>query len=229
MAAIAVSILFALPSTAVADGDLAIGATTYFESGLMEGEERISTQERDESFDFRNGNFFSARLAYFRSIGESFHVGGGFDFMAIYRAEFVEEDPDPDDPPEYYEFGTLLEGMALAEWRIGLGESSRLGLGAQAGAVVLFPRGDFDEDIRELQDQDVPVWRVPRPGFGGGAHAAFLWDLDDRLSVRTEAGVLWQRVFLFRTTTTVDDVAFRKRWTSTVLRGRIGVSLQVRL
>ena len=229
LAVLSLIAIWMLPSTVFAEGDLLIGGTTYFESGLMDGEERVSVQESDESFEFTNGNYFSARLGYMRPIAGSIHIGGALDFIGTYRAELVEEDPDPDDPPEYYEFGTLLEAMILAEWRLALGESFGLGLGAHGGAAVLFPRGDFDADIRELQDQDVGVWRVPRPGYGGGAHAAFTWRFDERMSLRAETGVKWQWIMLFRTNTTVDDVSYRKRWTSSARRAHLGVMLQIDL
>lgn len=223
--------IICLPSTVWAEGDLLIGATTYSESGMLEGEERISVQDEEESFDFENGNFFSGRLGYLRPIVTSLHAGAALDFVGTYRGEIVpEEEPDEDEPPEYYEFGTLVEIQALAEWRLGLwDEAFSLGLGAHVGGAIVFPDGELDREIRDLQDQDVDVWDVPRPGFGGGVQAAFNWHFDERISLRTEVGVKWQRLLLFNTTSTIDDVAYAKEWSTSVRRTHLGVMLQIAL
>ena len=216
------------PATAVAEEDsrLILGATVYYDSGRMEGEEQLATQIRDQSFEFRNANFLSARLLYLRPFSERLHIGGGFDFLGTYKATILEED-GPADPPERYEFGPLLEVLAMAEWRLELTEKLDLGLGGQLGLAALFPRGDFGEEVRDLQDDDVPVFSGPRPGWSAGGHAAAIWSLDDRLSLRADLGVQWQSLYLFATSRTIDGVAFRKSWSTGVLRTRAGLALEV--
>ena len=216
-------------SPATASSELILGGTGYYESSSLDGEETVSVQERDESFDYRNANFLSARLFYLRPYTDNLYVGAGIDFIGNLRATLLDEDGEPDDPPEHYEFGPLLEGVAMAEWRIDIADDYTVGVGGQLGIGALFPRGDFADEIRDLQDQDVRTWRVPRPGWSIGAQTAFMWHLDERIALRTDLGVQWQNIFLFRTSQTVDDVEFEKRWTTGTLRGRLGVSVQITL
>ncbi len=224
-----VAVLLMLPLSASAESELTIGGTAYYESATMDGEESVSLQDSDESFDYRNANFLSARLMYLRPYTDDIYIGVGADFIGNLRGTLLDEDGEPDDPPEHYEFGPLLEGLAAAEWRVGLTDETGLALGGQLGVGALFPRGDFADEIRGLQDQDVRTWRIPRLAGSIGASAAFLWDIDDRLAVRTDLGVQYQNIFLFRTNQTVDDVEYSKRWTTGGLRTRLGLSLQIRL
>lgn len=222
------ALMMLAPATALADSNLIIGGTSYYESSTMEGEETVSVQERDQSFDYRNSNFLSARLSYLRPHTENIYFGAGLDLIGTYRGTIIEED-GPDDPPERYEFGPLLEATALVEWRIPLTDDYSAALGSQIGLASLFPRGDFADEIRDLQDQDVRTWKIPRLGASAGVHTAFLWHFDDRIALRTDLGVQWQNIFLFRSRQTVDDVAFRKTWRTGALRGRLGVSVQINL
>ena len=216
------------PSDAAADSNLIIGGSSYYESSTMEGEEVVSVQERDQSFDYRNANFWSARLIYLRPQNENIYVGAGLDFIGTYRATIVEED-GPDDPPERYEFGPLLEASGMAEWRIPVMDEYTVALGSSVGIAGLFPRGDFADEIRDLQDQDVRTFMIPRLGLNAGVHTAFVWHFDDRIALRTDLGVQWQNIFLFRSSQTVDDVAFKKNWRTGALRGRLGVAIQIDL
>lgn len=205
---------------------LILGATAYYESGRLEGEEQVATQERDQSFDYRGANFLSTRIIYLRPFSERLLIGGGIDFMGSYQAMLLEED-GPADPPDLYEFGPKVDFFVVGEWRIDLTGDVDLGVGAQAGLVSLFPRGDLAEEIRDLQDSNVPVFSGPRPGWSAGAHVAGIYRIDDRISLRGDLGAQWESIFVFRTSRTVDGVAFRKNWTTGTLRTRLGVSMEV--
>lgn len=227
LAIVAVLVLFA--ATASSEPRLILGGTAYFESSRLEGEEQVSVQERDQSMDFKNGNFLSARILYLRPQTDNLYVGAGLDFIGTYRANILDSDGEASDPPDYYEFGPLLEAQGMAEWRIPAGDQLTIGLGTQLGLAALFPRGDLAAEIRDLQDQNVGVWNVPRLGWSIGGHTSAIWSLDDRLALRTDFGVQWQSLLLFRTEQTVDDVAFRKHWSTGALRGRIALSLEIAL
>lgn len=219
------------PASAFADtSELILGGTAYTESGSLEGEEVVSVEEEDESFDYDNDNFLSARLLYLKQYAGNFYVGPGVDFIGNLRAVQLEDDGEPaEEDPEYYSFGPLMEALAVGEWRVPLTEDYVLGLNGQLGIGALFPRGDFADEIEGLQDENVGVWDVPRLAGSVGAGAAFLWNIDDRISLRSDLRVQWQTIFLFRTTETVDNVSFRKQWTTDALRTRLGVYLQVDL
>ncbi|RAL22850.1 hypothetical protein DL240_08130 [Lujinxingia litoralis] len=214
---------------ALAQSSLVLGGTAYSEEGELTGEQQISVQERDESFAYENADFLSARILYLRPFKEHFRIGGGIDFIGNYRANVLDEDGQPEDPIEVYEFGPLLEVMAHAEWNIGITERIDLGLGAQVGLVGLFPRGDLRAEIRELQDQDVNTFMLPRLGWSAAPQVLATYRFDERLALRADVGVQWQSIWIFNTEQNVNDVAFRKKWTAGTMRTRVGLALEVRL
>lgn len=220
--------VFPTDVTAQEPRELILGASAMYESGTMSGEEIVSVQERDQSFEYRNAHFVSTRLLYLRPRSENSFTGFGVEYINNYRGALV-EDGQTVDPTEHYEFGPLLEGLGVYEKAVALGDESSLRLGGQTGVAVLFPRGDFAREIRSLQDQNVRTQRIPRVGAGLGAHVAVLRQLDERLTLRFELAAQYQKIFLFHSTQNIDDVEFRKRWTTGALRTRMGLSLQIDL
>lgn len=219
----------AMTAPAAAQSRLILGGTAYSETGELTGEQQISVQENDESFSYENADFLSARILYLRPFKESFRIGGGIDFIGNYRASVLDEEGQPQDPIEVYEFGPLLEVMAHAEWGIDITEKIGVGLGAQLGLSGLFPRGDLREEILELQDQDVRTFMLPRLGWSVAPQVSARYKLDDRLALRADAGVQWQTIWIFNTEQTVNDVAFRKDWTASTVRTRVGLALEIQL
>jgi hypothetical protein len=224
------SCLAILPvADAHAQNILILGGTTFYESSTLTGQEQVSVLERDQSFDFRNANWLSARVLYLRPHTERLFIGAGADFIGSYAANILNNDGVPSDPPNIYRFGPMLEPLAIAEWRRPLSEDLSFSLGTQLGLALIFPRGDLAAEIRSLQNNNVRVWRIPRFGGSAAVHTAFVWKLDERLSMRGDLGIQWQNVLIFRTQQTVDDVPFRKHWTTGALRARLGVSLEILL
>lgn len=217
------------PSPAPATSNvLVLGGTLFYESSTLTGEEQVSVQERDQSFDYRNANFLSARVLYLRPHSERLYIGGGADFIGTYSANILGDD-GPRDPPDIYEFGPLLEPLAIAEWRRPISDDLSFTLGTQIGLAMIFPRGDLAAEIRSLQNNNVTVFRIPRFGGSAAVHTAFLYKLDERLALRADFGIQWQNILIFRTQQTVDGTSFRKHWTTGTLRGRMGISLEILL
>ncbi len=207
---------------------LILGGTVFHESSTLTGEEQVSVQERDQSFDYQNYNRLSARVIYLRPQSERLYLGFGADFVGNYAANIVDDD-GPSDPPDVYSFGPLLETMGFAEWRFPLSDDLTFSVGTQLGLAMVFPRGDLAAEIRSLQNNNVRVWRIPRFGGAAGAHTAFRYTIDDRLGLRADLGLQWQNIIMFRTQQTVDGSPFRKHWTTGALRGRLGISLEILL
>lgn len=224
-----VGLTLTLAAPAAAQSRLILGGTAYSESGELTGEQQISVQENDESFSYENVDFLSTRILYLRPFKESFLIGGGIDFIGNYRANVLNDEGEPEDPIEVYEFGSLLELLVHAEWGVEITEKIGLGLGAQAGIVGLFPRGDLREEILELQDQDVRTFMLPRLGWSIAPQISARYKFDDRLALRADVGVQWQSIWIFNTEQTVNDVAFRKEWTASTMRTRVGLALEVKL
>lgn len=217
------------PSQSIpARSTLGVGGGLYLESAQLDGVEEVSVRETDQSFEYKNDGYLNAYLRYLRPYGERLRIGAGLTYYGIYRGVEVGED-GPADPPVLYEFGPLLELFAQAEYLVPMGERLELAVGSQLGGAVLFPRGNLQREIDRLQDQNVGVWNVPRPGYFFAPLVGARWSLDDRLSLRGDVLFKWERMHLFQTTESVDNTSFRKSWTTSALRTELLVGIEIAL
>jgi hypothetical protein len=217
-----------LPLSASAQSALGVGAGLYFESASLEGVEEVSVRETDQSFDFKNDGHLTAQLKFLRARSESVRVGGGLSYYGIYRGAEVDEN-GPRDPAVLYEFGPLLELYLQGEWLVPMRDRLDLAIGSQLGGAILFPRGNLKREIDRLQDQNVSVWNVPRPGYFLAPFLGARWAIDERLSARGDLMFKWERMHLFQTTQSVDNTPFRKSWKTTTLRTELQIGLEIAL
>lgn len=227
--ALGVTTLFATPLMAQAPAAVGVGANFFFEDSELSGEEQGSVQVTDESFDYRSEGFLSGSLYVLAPWSERFRIGGGIHYYGKYVAEQIPEGGlEEDEDPETVEFGTLVEMRARAEYLIPAGVF-QLALGAHVGIPVLFPNGEFQDEIERLQDQQASVWSVPRIGFLVGPQVSALYRYNEHLNFRLDFGVFWKRLFLFNTSQEVQGIPFKKTWTAKVLRTEISLGLEVDL
>lgn len=208
-----------------------IGVNTglFFEDSERTGEEQTSVQVEDETFEYISDGFLSGGIYYLGAWSDQLRIGGGIQYYGKYIGEIVpEEELDEDEDPELFEFGTLLEVRALLEYLFPAGVFD-LGLGAVVGIPVLFPDGDFKDEIDRLQDQQASVWSLPRIGFLIGPRVTGIYHYSEYLSFRLDIGVIWERIWLFNTSEEVQGIPFSKTWTSKILRTEFALGLEVKI
>lgn len=220
--------LLLAPASAVAQQHIGVGAGLFSDDGDLDGEERRDVvQESDESVVFDSHNRLHGSIWYLRHASERVRWGGGLRFYGSY--EIVEVPEDDDDEPDPFQLGKLTEFYVQAEWLIPFSDDKALILGGQAGPSVLFPDGEFQDTIDELEDQGVDVWNTPRVGFHVGPSVGARWELDDRLSVRSDLSIRYENLYLFAIDDDVDGVAYEKSWTTSTLRYELGFGMEIEL
>lgn len=214
---------------------IGFGVQAHSDDVTLKGTEQIATQApQDQDQDLVSDGTFSASLWYLKALTERTRAGGGLRYYGAYSGLNAREEDRVDDNDEAlppYELGTLLELYGQAEWGFPVSEKRRIDavIGMQLGAQVLFPGGQFEEEIKRLQDQGAGVMSVPRVGLLFGPQVGARWRVLDRLSVRLDLGLRYNRLFLFDTEEEVNGVAFRKEWDLSVLRTEVGLGVEIHL
>lgn len=223
--------LLAAPSVASAQQYIGTGAGFYTEDGDLTGEERRDVvREKDESFSFDSHNALMGGIWYLRHASENVRWGGGLRYYGSYEiVEVPEEENNNDDEPQPFELGQLTDLYVQAEWLIPFSGDYALILGAQAGPSLLFPDGEFQEQIDELKDQGVDVWDTPRVGFNIAPQIGARWQLDERLSVRGDLGVRYENLYLFAIDDNVEGVTYERAWSTSTLRYEFGLAMEIAL
>lgn len=233
--------LLAAPAGAVAeDGDesqasstnqyVGVGAGLYLDDGELVGSEtRDIVDEDDESYFFEADNTLMGSIWYLRDWSENIRWGGGLRYYGSYEIVEVPEEPDPDEEPQPYELGQLTDFYVHAEYVIRFADSYGLALGAQVGPSLLFPDGDLQREIEELDEQNVDVYDGPRIGFNFAPVIGALWQFDDRLTLRGDFAVRSDTLYIFAIDEDVDGVAFQKSWDIDTLRYEFGLAMEVQL
>jgi hypothetical protein len=206
------------------------GAGIYTDDGDLDGLERTDVlEEDDQSFSFDSHNSIVGSIWYLRQASESIRWGGGLRYYGSYEVLEVPDDEDNDDEFQPYELGQLTNFYMQGEWLVRFSGDKALILGAQIGPSLLVPDGEFQQEIDQLKDDGVDVWDTPRVGYHVAPQIGALWELDDRLSIRTDLGVRYENLFLFAVDDNVDGVTKEKTWTTSVLRYEFGLAMEVQL
>jgi hypothetical protein len=222
--------LLLVPASALAQQYIGTGAGIYTDDGDLEGLERTDVvQENDESFSFDSHNSIVGGIWYLRHASENVRWGGGLRYYGSYEVLEVPDDENNDDEFQPYELGQLTNFYMQAEWLVRFGGDKALILGAQVGPSLLVPDGEFQQEIDELKEEGFDVWDTPRIGYHIAPQVGALWELDDRLSVRTDLGIRYENMFLFAIDDEVDGVAYERSWDTSVLRYEFGLAMEVKL
>ena len=206
-------------SSANAQTVVGLGGSAFFEDTDLNGLQRISVQETDQSENYRSKSFLTAQVWFLLKMSEKFRAGSGIAYYGTYSgATKPDEDQDRDDfEPDFYEFGRLIELFA------------DLLFGAVFGVPILFPGGQFKEEIERLQDQGANVLSLPRIGYMVGPDIGGRYKFNEWLSFRSDIVVTFSQLFLFATTQTIDNTAFRKRWSTRTLRYQFNLGAEINL
>jgi len=193
----------------------------FVEKSRLGGEQIINVSRRDESFEYGSSGFLSFTLGLnWTAWSDRFRLGPAIRVLGIYSG-WGENTT--------FEFGLLLEPMLMGEYAIPLAEKWSLLLGARLGIPVLFPRGDFANEIRRLQVDRVGVWSVPRIGWLAGISAGAKRRMTQRLWLRGDLSGQMEQIFLFATDEIIEGLAFRKNWSAHIFRVSLSVGLELEL
>jgi hypothetical protein len=212
---------------------IGVGGGFFVENSRREGEQVEQVESTDESYDYTPDGFLNGSLWYLKAVSPRVRVGGGLHYFGGYEAvrALTEDEMEQDEPPDIpaYELGQMVTPYARAEFLVPFLDSAQLVVGAEAGMTMLFPDGDFRQEIREMKDQEISVSTGPRLGVDLGPSVGARWALDDRLALRADFSVHWQRIFLFGVDDTVDGVDYSRDWTAKILRYNLGLAMEVTL
>jgi hypothetical protein len=216
--------------TAVLDGpNIGVGIGAFSEDSRREGEEIRENETTDESFDYTADDFLSFQLWYLQPVIPRVRVGGGVRYFGSYELMREPGEDESAEDVDAYELGQMATLFGRAEWLIPFADDMQLILGAEAGGTILFPDGDFRTTIDEMVDQDISVYEGPRFGFMLAPLVGGRWKVDDRLAVRLDLSMHWQRINLLGVDDTVEGVDYRRAWTAKILRYHVGLGMEVSL
>ncbi len=206
-----------------------IGPGMYFEDGTMDGEEQASVQITDETFNYISDGTLNFSVWWLAAVTENLRMGATIMYYGSYTASIQEEDNNDDEEEELYEFGSLWEFYGRIEYLVPTYEGLDVMFGAVAGIPVLFPDGEFQEEIDRLRDQQASVWDLPRIGYMVGPIVSMRYGYSDYLFFRLDLALKWEQLLLFNTSEEVQGVAFGKDWTISTLRSEFTLGIEVGL
>lgn len=195
---------------------MGVAVDLFGEGGSLTGEQRINETLINESFQLGTLSFSGSAWLLFQH-SERLRYGPGLRGYGFYGSSTGRP----------FAFGPLFEGFALAEYALPMVEQFEALLTGRAGLALLIPGGDFANEITRLQREGVGVWGVPRTGWLAGVGFGTRRRMAEHLWLRADLGAQYTQLFLFATDERVDDLRFRKGWSTSVLR--VGLQLGVEL
>jgi len=209
--------LFAVyASSAFAVERLGVSVDAFAEAGELNGEQWIDDSRITENFDFANAALSGSAWLLFKQ-NDRFRWGPGVRVQGRFGSA------------NRYDFGFLTDGFLTAEYAVPVFAGWELLLGGRGGISVLVPGGDLGREISRLQSEGAGVWSVPRVGWLAGVSAGVRRQLIGRLHLRVEFGGQIGQVFLFATDERVDELRFRKYWSTWTQRVSGTLGLEVTL
>ncbi|AKJ07174.1 TPR domain protein [Archangium gephyra] len=193
-----------------------VGGDLFFESSRMTGTWSINNSRTDESFDYTSLGFLSATAWLTTStpmLNERLRVGAGLRIFGNYTAGGGNQ----------FGFGLLNEAFAIGEYALPLNNKTEFLCGGRVGLSLLVPNSEFETEIRQLQEQGVNVWSVPRMGWLLGLSGGARRQMSDRIWLRADVLVQLEQQYLFDTSQEISGFRFTKNWST--LAVRLGLTL----
>jgi hypothetical protein len=208
---------------------IGVGLGVYLENSRVDGETTELVDTTDNSFDYSADNFLQGSIWTLKTATKNVRAGAGLHYYGGYETlPEPEEDQEPEDV-EASELGQKLTVFARGEWLVPFADDKDLVLGAEAGLVALFPDGEFRQRIENMKDDGITVFGGPRPGVSLSPIVGARWQLDERLAIRADFAVRWQRIILFNVSDEVEGNNYERDWTAKILRYNLGVGMEVTL
>lgn len=206
-----------------------IGLGVYLENSRREDSTTALANTTDNSFDYSADNFLQGNIWLLKTVTNNVRAGAGIHYYGGYETvEEPEEDEDAEDI-EASELGQKITLFARGEWLVSFSDDMDLVLGAQAGLIGLFPDGEFKREIEAIRDDGATVFGGPRPGLSLAPIVGARWQLDERLALRADFAVHWERLILLNINTEVEGTNFERSSTAKILRYNLGLGMEVTL
>jgi hypothetical protein len=199
---------------------LGMSVDLYQESSGLNGHQTLNVMESNESFDYSAGTL-AARAWLWLPQTRSWRWGGGATWRGRYSAT--------DDDGDAYVFGQLCEAYGHIDRGFPLPGRWRGAVAGRAGLAVLFPEGDFSDEISRLQEGGVSVWSGPRFGWLLGAAAGVRYPIGERVTFVGDLGVEAERIYLFATQDTTQSINVSKTWRNEITRVSVSLGVEVPL
>ena len=210
-----------------------LGLNMYFDDGERE---RTSTNTGgafldNERTDIGSNSLLSGEVWMMAHLTEKFRVGGGLRYFGSYSYCLDDDenctDGDNNDG-EGLALGKMLEIFARAEVIFPLTPDLDLLLGADVGLPLLFPGGEFGDEVDALDAMGWSTSDGPRLGYVLGPFVGARYSFEPWLAMRGDIGLMWEKVFLLDSTAqsgqTRADIDDSINW----LRVRITLGPEVR-
>lgn len=216
------------PTAARAELLIGVGGQLFFDDIDLVGERKVSVLSTDEGYAASSDGLMSGSIWALKSLGQGLYIGGHIQYYGSYTTA---PDEEVNNDTRVKSFGHWLEISGRGEWMLDVMPDVSLGLGAQAGLVMLFPGDDFAREIDALRDQGASVSSAstPRLGYLIGPNLAARWRFMSPLALRLDLGLKWQQVYLFKNEEKIGGVPFRKDWQLNLIRYEVGLGLEVAL
>jgi hypothetical protein len=182
-----------------------LGVHLYFDDGERETQSTNTGGSflDEERQDIGGDTWLAGETWMMVHVIEKLRVGGGLRYFGSYSYCFDDdencEDSDGNEG-EGFTLGKLLEVFARAELIFPLTPKFDLLVGAEVGLPVLFPGGEFGDEVDGLDAMGWSTSDGPRLGYVLGPFVGTRFGLEPWLALRGDIGVMWEKVFLLDST-----------------------------
>jgi len=215
-------------------GDITIGVgpNFYFDDATVSGRERQSIQVTEIDFDYTNDTYFAGDLFIVSEVIDNLRLGGGLKYLGPY--EYITAEEAEEDDPNVVRIGQLIELTIRVEYLLELATFEKtmsldLLLGAELGMALLFPDGDLQREIDQLQNQGADAWDTPRLGYVVGPQVGMRFKYNDTLAFRFNVAFNWEQLFLFAINENVNGVDFELERRADIIRVHFGIGIEASL
>jgi hypothetical protein len=185
------------PFTSPLPSVLGVGPALFFDDTDRIVERRVNGQ-RDGQPDrdaLVSDGFLALQAWYlFPWWLQRLRVGPGLAWYNAYTLVAPEEEDDDD----RYHVGQTFQLFGQAEYVLtDIASVMDLMLGLRAGGIVVVPGQEVQDELDRMESLGFNVWPTPRWGAMISPHVGITWPLNKRLSLRSDIGVQFAKVWLW--------------------------------
>lgn len=217
-------------SPAVADDNkpplrtsVGIGLGMFAEDSALEASQNV--EPADQSFEFSSANLFVGQVWILFPVERRLRLGAGLRYAGNYIADRGSEN---EQEIEDYQFGHMLDLYMQFEFLVDTLPTVDLVLGLVGGANLLFPGGNFGDELQTTTDT-VGGWGGPRPGFFLGPLLGVRWPIHPAFALRADMTITAGKILLFATDARAAGFQYHKDWSINAIRYQFVIGAEVNL